>query len=48
MDVSGRSIKKYMQPQQNINVSMLPNGSYVIKLKLISGEIVEKKFIVKK
>ena len=47
-DANGKSVKRYKQPQQNIDVSMLANGSYIAKLKLNSGEIFEKKFIIKK
>ena len=49
-DITGRKIKSLqgLGTQSSIDVSMLTNGVYVLKVVLASGDVVEERIIVNK
>lgn len=45
-DISGRKINEWQLAQPTISVNNLLNGTYILKIELQTGEIVEQKVIV--
>ena len=45
-DISGRKINEWQLAQPTISVNHLANGTYILKIELQTGEIVEQKVIV--
>jgi hypothetical protein len=47
-DIGGRLIKEWLLTPQNIDVSNLLNGTYILKVELKTGETLKQKLIVSK